>query len=170
MYPLAYVLITIMFKEPTPVNQHLLEQARGLAQQCGATLQRDTDPAPAPVTYLTAFDDDGAFVAYKIDKPGILPGTLLIKSASEPYKSWMLCSTFMLNLNKGQGNWGKVKFSLYAGNMTQPSLTSMYDLSDSRSHNYMNGINVVQEFNVQYSEMMQSLSCLSNSAPDRRSA
>lgn len=170
MYPLPYVLICVTFKDPAPVNQHMLVQAQQAAQQLGATVQLNRQPAPAPTTYMTAFDEHGSFVAYKLEKEGVLPAMPLVKSATDPYKSWTLSTSFMVNMMRGQRNWEKVEFGLYIANADQPSFTSERDLSQQmNNHGMMNhGMFLPHDIGDLHHEMMNMVSCMSETAPDER--
>jgi len=172
MYPLPYLLITIMFKDPAPVNQHLLVQAQAMAQQCGATLQTNKRPAAAPTTYLTAFDDAGSFVAYKLKDVGVLPATPLIKSAADPYKSWMMSSAFMSSIMRGQSNWDRIEYALYGPDDDEPSLTSERDMSKVQMHNDVGWGHpktcLPSDIGDMYIAMMNMVSFMSDTAPDER--
>ena len=172
MYFLPYILMTVYFKDPAPVNQHMLGQAQAMAQQCGATLQTNRQPAPGPVKYLTAFDEAGSFVAYKLEVAGELPKTPWIKSAADPYKSWMLKSSFVVNVMRGLSNWDKIEYALYAADADQPSMTSQHDLSRQNQYDRSGGMNygtcLPNDIDHLYNEMMNMVSCMSSTAPDER--
>ena len=163
-----------MFKDPAPVNEHMLVQAQAMAQQCGATLQTNKRPAPAPTTYLTAFDDAGSFVAYKLKDVVVLPATPLIKSAADPYKSWMMSSTFMSSIMRGQSNWDRIEYALYAPDDDEPSLTSERDVPKVQMHNdrdlgwgkHRTCLSI--DIGDEYKAMMNSISFMSDTAPDER--
>ena len=171
MYPLPYVLMTVFLKDPAPVNEHMLGQAQAMAQQCGATLQTNRQPAPGPVKYLTAFDETGSFVAYKLEVAGELPKDPWIKSAADPYKSWTLKSSFVVNVMRGSSNWDKIEYAMYPAGADQPSMTSQHDLP--RQNQYGNfGMNygacLPNDIGHLYNEMMNMVSCMSSTAPDER--